>query len=126
MITLFSFIKQYEATFDVKDIGRFIIEETNGKLTGLRTVWETAYGDKGTDPIPVPSESIIIPKVIEQLSEYLTGTRKEFNLDIEIPGSELQVKIWKSLLAIEYGKTISYSELAKTVNIPKAPRYIGT
>ena len=38
-------------------------------------------------------------------------------------GSDLQIKIWKELKKIPYGKTKSYGEIAKKVKT--SPRYVG-
>ena len=40
-----------------------------------------------------------------------------------LEGSNLQVKIWKELIKIPYGKTKSYGEIAKIVKT--SPRYVG-
>ena len=40
-----------------------------------------------------------------------------------LEGSKLQIKIWKELIKIPYGKTKSYGEIAKIVKT--SPRYVG-
>mgnify|MGYP003077935013 FL=1 len=40
-------------------------------------------------------------------------------------GSEFQARVWHSLTKIPYGKTISYGEIAREVNSPKAVRAVG-
>ncbi len=47
-----------------------------------------------------------------QLKEYFNHKRKEFDLPLEIIGTDFQKKVWKQLLKIPFGKTISYKELA--------------
>jgi len=51
--------------------------------------------------------------VFEQLKQYFDRERKEFNLSLEIIGTEFQKKVWSELTNIPYGETISYGELAK-------------
>ncbi len=47
-----------------------------------------------------------------QLKEYFNRQRKEFDLKLEILGTEFQKKVWNELTKIPYGETISYGELA--------------
>ena len=44
-------------------------------------------------------------------------------MDYKLVGTPLQIKIWRELLKIEYGKTTSYGEIAK--KIKTSPRYVG-
>ncbi len=48
----------------------------------------------------------------KQLREYFKGKRKTFDLPLEIIGTDFQKRVWKELLLIPYGETISYKELA--------------
>jgi len=48
----------------------------------------------------------------KQLKEYFERKRKVFNLPLEIKGTDFQKRVWKELLKIHYGGTISYKELA--------------
>ncbi len=60
-----------------------------------------------------------------QLKEYFEGVRKEFGLKLIMNGTPYQEKVWKELLKVPYGETISYGELAKRVGNPKGARSIG-
>ena len=64
-------------------------------------------------------------ETIRQLQAYFRGELKEFDLALDLEGSEFQVRVWKSLRAIPYGKTVSYGELAKRIGEPKAARAVG-
>lgn len=61
----------------------------------------------------------------EQLKEYFQGKRKEFNLKLDPVGTEFQQRVWKALLAIPFGETRSYGELANALGNPKASRAVG-
>jgi O-6-methylguanine DNA methyltransferase len=50
--------------------------------------------------------------VFNQLKEYFNRKRKEFDLPLEIIGTDFQKKVWDELTKIQYGDTISYGELA--------------
>lgn len=60
-----------------------------------------------------------------QLGEYFAGARSQFELPLELRGSEFQNKVWRALTEIPFGKTVSYSDLAKTIGSPKAARAVG-
>ena len=53
-----------------------------------------------------------VKNIFKQLREYFEGQRKEFDLPLEILGTDFQKKVWDELTKIPYGETISYGELA--------------
>ncbi len=61
----------------------------------------------------------------EQLIEYFEGIRKDFELDLIMSGTDYQKKVWKELLKVRYGETVSYGELAGRVGNPRGARSIG-
>lgn len=71
-------------------------------------------------------ETEIINNAFIQINEYLSGSRKNFSLNIKYEGTLFQQKVWQSLLNILYGNTISYKELAEKVLSPKAYRAAGS
>lgn len=71
------------------------------------------------------NESQLTKECKKQLEEYFSGKRKEFNIKLDIIGTDFQVSAWKAMQKIPYGKTISYSEEAKMAGNEKAVRAIG-
>ena len=67
----------------------------------------------------------IIEKCKQQLKEYFTGKRKEFDVEIRQEGTEFQQKIWSELIKIPYGKTVSYNDIAKKVGGRNMMRAVG-
>jgi len=61
----------------------------------------------------------------KQLAEYLAGKRRDFELELDLRGTEFQLAVWRALCAIPYGETISYGEQARRVGQPNAPRAVG-
>lgn len=57
-----------------------------------------------------------------QLDEFFRGERKDFTLPLIPVGTEFQKSVWKTLLEIPYGKTLTYKELALKVGRPEAIR----
>jgi len=60
-----------------------------------------------------------------QILEYLEGKRTAFDLALDPRGTEFQRAVWQALLAIPYGETRSYSEVARSVGRPDAVRAVG-
>ena len=60
-----------------------------------------------------------------QLAEYFAGERFAFSLSIAPVGTEFQRRVWRALVAIPYGATCSYGELAAEIGRPSAPRAVG-
>jgi methylated-DNA-[protein]-cysteine S-methyltransferase len=61
----------------------------------------------------------------EQLAEYFAGVRRRFDLPLAPRGTAFQLDVWRALATIEYGQTISYTELASRVGRPSAVRAAG-
>ncbi|MES2254626.1 MAG: methylated-DNA--[protein]-cysteine S-methyltransferase [Pseudomonadota bacterium] len=60
-----------------------------------------------------------------QLAEYFAGARKKFTVTLDFTGTEFQKKVWQALLAIPFGQTRSYGEIAKALGNAKAMRAVG-
>ena len=61
-----------------------------------------------------------------QLNEYFAGKRRDFTFRMNPSGTEFQQKVWKSLLEIPYGKTVSYMEQTKKLGDVKAIRAVAS
>ena len=74
-----------------------------------------------------PSESIPgeLQPAVEQLEQYFSGQRQEFQLKLNPSGTEFQKKVWNALLTIPFGKTYSYQQLSKELGDPKAIRAVA-
>jgi methylated-DNA-[protein]-cysteine S-methyltransferase len=60
-----------------------------------------------------------------QLAEYFAGERTAFDLPLVPRGTPFQVRVWKEIARVPYGKTISYGELAKRAGAPGQARAAG-
>jgi methylated-DNA-[protein]-cysteine S-methyltransferase len=63
--------------------------------------------------------------VVAQLREYFAGEREDFDLPLQMDGSDFQIRVWNELREIPYGTTISYGELARRIGQPSAARGVG-
>jgi methylated-DNA-[protein]-cysteine S-methyltransferase len=73
----------------------------------------------------IEQETPLIKEAYRQLSEYLKGERKGFDLSLLIKGTTFQQQVWKALLEIPYGETRSYKQIAVAIGNPKAVRAVG-
>jgi len=64
-------------------------------------------------------------RVIKQLKEYFSGTRKDFDLPLHPIGTEFQKLVWRQLCQVPFGQTASYKEIAERIGRPKAMRAVG-
>ena len=72
------------------------------------------------------STNPLIRETCIQLDEYFAGKRQIFDLPLSPKGTPFQQTVWKQLQEIPYGKTISYSQLARDIHHPKACRAVGS
>lgn len=72
-----------------------------------------------------PGENTIIEQTNRELAEYFQGTRREFSVPYQTPGTEFQRTIWQLLTEIPYGSTSSYEQLARAADRPGASRAVG-
>ena len=92
---------------------------------GLRMVW-FVRGRKEEKPDAEWKEDVaFFVEVIRQLNAYFAGELREFEIPLLMLGTEFQKRVWKALLTIPYGETMSYGELAKKIGEPKAVRAVG-
>jgi O-6-methylguanine DNA methyltransferase len=62
---------------------------------------------------------------VTELDEYFSGLRRTFDFPLDLRGTPFQLACWRGLLAIPYGETRSYSDVARVVGKPNAFRAVG-
>lgn len=70
-------------------------------------------------------ETKLIKEALNQLNEYLSGSRKSFSIPLELEGTEFQNKVWSELINIPYGQKVTYKGIAEKIGNPKAARAVG-
>ena len=73
----------------------------------------------------MPQASDITQAAARQLDEYFLGQRKSFDLPLLFAGSSFQESVWKQLMDIPYGQTVSYGEIARRIGRPTAVRAVA-
>ncbi len=98
-------------------LGDLLLTSDGERLTGL------IFDEAPTEDMDRDRAALSEPA--KQLRAYLAGELKDFDLELEQPGTAFQQTVWAELRAIPYGETISYAELARRVGKPQAPRAVG-
>lgn len=79
------------------------------------------------DTIDLEDKDQSLLMVENQLKEYFSGERKEFDFDLKCDpiGSNFQNLVWKEVKNIPYGETRTYGQIAKNIGKPTAARAVG-
>ena len=107
------------AVFD-SELGKLY---TSYSENGLRSF---GFIKEGMQVIPSSDLPDLHQLLTSQFKEYMRGERKEFDIPLDMEGTDFQKKIWALLQDIPYGKTCSYQELSELYGDSKAIRAIAS
>ena len=119
---------------DVPVFSRGTFKAPFGVLTVVGSDRGIRYVMFNNDAHPKPLERLHISDseihdsvndAITQLDEYFNGSRRDFELPLDLQGTEFQVAAWNALADIPFGRTASYGQQAASIGRPKAVRAIG-
>ena len=82
--------------------GSLGVEETDGAIT--RVIWDGA---------PDGALTPLLEEAARQLRDYDAGARQTFDLPFRVQGSDFQKAVCNAMLAIPFGETRTYGEIAK-------------
>ncbi len=68
----------------------------------------------------------LLDKLSQELIEYFGGRRREFEVPLDLRGTEFQLSVWREIAAIPYGETRTYGGIADAAGRPRAVRAVGT
>ena len=93
--------------------------------------WEITAGDRGIREICRCCSFVRAPenehtrKAAEELQEYFAGTRKTFDLALDLAGTPFQRQVWAQLRTIPFGSAVCYSQVAQAIGRPEAVRAVA-
>jgi methylated-DNA-[protein]-cysteine S-methyltransferase len=102
-------------------IGLLTLAGHGSALTNLRMVDQT-YEPSRTDWSADPGA---FNDAVDQLGAYFAGELTDFDIELDLRGTEFQQRVWRALLTIPYGDTRSYGEIAEQIGAPGAARAVG-
>jgi len=95
-----------------------VVATAFGKLPRLRERLQ-----KNTRLTEAPAS--LTAAVEKQIAAYFSGNRRTFDLPLAAQGTAFQHRVWTALVAIPFGETRSYGQLAADIGKPGAARAIG-
>lgn len=102
-------------------IGPLTLAGRGSALTHLRMVDQTYEPSRSGWAL----DNTAFAGAVDQLNAYFAGKRTEFEIELDLRGTEFQQRVWKALLTIPYGETRSYGEIAEQIGAPGAARAVG-
>lgn len=73
----------------------------------------------------VKGDNIYFGILREQLNQYFKGTLREFDIPLDMVGTDFQKEAWLALLQIPYGSTSTYGKQAELIGKPSAVRAVA-
>jgi methylated-DNA-[protein]-cysteine S-methyltransferase len=101
------------------ELGRLLLV---GGERGLRRL--DLHGETTRPPDFVEDRAGLAPAAA-QLQEYARGERRDFDLELDLEGTEFELRVWNALRAIPWGRTRTYGEIAQALGEPGSARAVG-
>ncbi len=106
-------------------VGDLRLVATDAALVAV--LWPTERDGRVTfSSDPTNGSNAVLDMAAQQLAEYFAGTRRTFELPLELCGTEFQQQAWNALTEIPYGETSTYGKQAVAIGRPRAIRAIGS
>jgi len=102
-------------------LGLLKITLKNDKLVSIN--YES--NENNLNDISLDDNNIMID-IKNQLHDYFEGKRKDFDIQLDIKGTQFEKDVYRALKKVSYGKITTYKELAQKSGHPKAYRAVGT
>ncbi|KQZ65325.1 cysteine methyltransferase [Sphingopyxis sp. Root1497] len=100
-----------------------LVADANGLAAIL---WENDRpGRVRLGPLTEAPDHPLLVETERQLGEYFAGDRRRFDVPLSFAGTAFQKSVWAALLAIPFGETRSYGEVAAQIGKPGASRAVG-
>lgn len=92
-----------------------------GEKSGAFLSWLT----KNVAPAEPREEPETMAFAVSQLREYFSGSRRVFDLPLDVRGTAFQRAVWSQVVRIPYGATATYGDIAQLVGKPRASQAVG-
>jgi len=102
-------------------VGPLTLAGRDGRLRHLRMVDQTYEPSRES----WMADDSAFADAVAQLEAYFAGDLIEFELELELMGTDFQRRVWAALLTIPYGETRSYGEIALQIGSPGGSRAVG-
>ncbi len=106
-------------------LGDVLLAATEQGLAGVWFVHRQEHMPDSSQWMTDEAHPILLAAA-QQLHDYFKGQRQSFDLPLRPAwGTPFQRAVWQALQRIPYGRTSTYSEIARGIGKPKAVRAVG-
>ncbi|MFD1705711.1 methylated-DNA--[protein]-cysteine S-methyltransferase [Siminovitchia sediminis] len=105
-------------------IDKLFLLATDAGMTGIYFSYDE-IPNQLKESMSQQDDHLVLKEAIIQLREYFQGKRQTFTVPLSIQGTTFQKAVWEQLLAIPYGETRSYADIAAAIENEKAVRAVG-
>jgi methylated-DNA-[protein]-cysteine S-methyltransferase len=105
-------------------LGKLLLAATDRGLCGLYFEEHKYFNGPGSwerDPSHPHLQA-----AVQQLDEYFSRARTDFDIALDVSGTDFQRAVWSALRRLPFGSTSSYQAIARHIANPKAIRAAGT
>lgn len=121
------------STYEVSKVSTPIGDiEIAATLKGVARVRFVTWPVRPSKKPAFKQASLFAKEAAAQLTEYLAGTRRSFNVPFDLSMTDhrqaatlFQQKVWIALLRIPFGGYVTYGELARMVGRPGGAQAVG-
>lgn len=113
----------YYTSFKLYDIS-FKIFATKKGVNSIH-LNDKKISPKSTKAITLQPDDPYLFNIFNQLEEYFERSRKQFDIPLDINGTDFQLRVWQELAKIPYGKVLSYKDIACRVGGENFVRAVG-
>ncbi len=108
-------------------LGELTLVADDTALIGLyfRHHWYRPAADTFGPRVDAKSDTLL-SEARQQLTEYLAGDRRGFDLPTALRGNELQQRVWDRLATIPFGDTVTYGEIAAALDDGSTAQEVGS
>ncbi|WP_026918869.1 methylated-DNA--[protein]-cysteine S-methyltransferase [Gordonia shandongensis] len=75
--------------------------------------------------VAVPADDAVFAQTARELTEYLAGRRRDFDVEVVTDGDDFSERVWALLRGIPYGATTTYGALARRLGNPRLAQRVG-
>lgn len=105
-------------------VGKLLLAASERGLAGV--YFEEHAHFKGMHGWVRDDDHAVLQQTQRQLAEYFSGSRREFDLPLDMSGgTAFQQSVWRALRSLRFGSTESYLGIAKRIGKPGAVRAVG-
>ena len=101
-------------------LGDITLASDGRALTGLWYDGQKYFGSTLGPHTSLPAQLSVFDEACRWLDIYFFGREPDFMPPLSLKGTTFQQRVWKELLTIPYGQTVTYGELARRLGCRSA------